>query len=545
MSSLEKIQPAAGQLGRAGGGSVMIARWFGDRRVLTKILIVAGVAIAGTVSTGALSLIGIGQLGRTRAAEVGRAVPYITSLNGAALSAKAAANDERGYLINGQTVFRDESLGRKKAVDQELSAARALGNAGAQARIDQITKVLDAWFSALDQEFTTYLTAPGAAVSLALGPNRALRKTYEGLLDQEIVRADAELVTGKQFATTEQGTRAKVLILLLGSLPLAVALAIYVGRLIVVPLRRVSGVLEAVAEGDLSQESGVHQGDELGHMADSLRRAISTLRQTVSALADHATTLNGASEELATGSQQSAASADAGAEQAITMADAAGTMSSNIQTIAAGTEEMGASIREISQSATQAVGVASRAVSVTATTAAVMAKLGDSSTEIGTVIKVITSIAEQTNLLALNATIEAARAGEAGKGFAVVAEEVKQLAQGTARATGDIFQRVEAIQADTSDAVAAIVEISGIIAQINEFQTTIASAVEEQTATTNEMSRNITEAADAGSQVARTVKDVAASTQITTATIAEAHRAAEHVAVMATELSRVVARFTL
>ena len=117
-----------------------------------------------------------------------------------------------------------------------------------------------------------------------------------------------------------------------------------------------------------------------------------------------------------------------------------------------------------------------------------MAKLGESSPEIGNVVKVITSIAEQTNLLALNATIEAARAGEAGKGFAVVANEVKELAQETAKATEDIARRVQAIQGDTTAAVAAIGEISTIIAQINDQQTTIASAVEEQTATTNEMS---------------------------------------------------------
>jgi methyl-accepting chemotaxis protein len=122
-------------------------------------------------------------------------------------------------------------------------------------------------------------------------------------------------------------------------------------------------------------------------------------------------------------------------------------------------------------------------------------KLGDSSTEIGQVIEVITSIAQQTNLLALNATIEAARAGEAGKGFAVVANEVKELAKETAKATEDISRKIEGIQTDTKGAVEAIASIMSVIAEVNNISSTIATAVEEQNATTNEMARNLSEAA--------------------------------------------------
>ncbi|WP_433381077.1 methyl-accepting chemotaxis protein [Actinoplanes sp. CA-142083] len=513
-----------------------------DRKVSGKILAVAGVAIAGTLVTGTMALVGIADLQGTRNSELQRGVPYITNLNDAALTAKAAANDERGYLIAGDASFKDEALGRQDEVDKSLASARALGDAGEQATVDKIKAATDAWFTAVEAEFTTYLTDKGAAVKAAMNANRDLRKTYEGLLKDEIARADQALIAGPEFGSTVGTTRTALVIALTIALALGIFLALVVARMIVVPLRKVSVVLDAVADGDLTKDADVDQRDELGRMAGSLRRATGTLRQTVGDLGRHAHELSEAAGSLAGTSRESARSAEAGAAQAGTVAESAALMSTNIQTVAAGAEEMGASIREISESATLAAQVASRAVDVTATTNTVMAKLGDSSAEIGNVIKVITAIAEQTNLLALNATIEAARAGEMGKGFAVVASEVKDLAQETAKATEDIGSRVAAIQADTTGAMTAIEEISEIIGRINDFQTTIASAVEEQTVTTNEMSRNV---AEAGSQVASTITEVASSVQLTTVGVGEATRAAGQLEEMSADLRAIVGRFTV
>jgi methyl-accepting chemotaxis protein len=184
-------------------------------------------------------------------------------------------------------------------------------------------------------------------------------------------------------------------------------------------------------------------------------------------------------------------------------------------------------------------------VDVAQNTTRTVGKLGDSSQEIATVIKLINGIAEQTNLLALNATIEAARAGEAGKGFAVVASEVKELAQETARATEDISKRVEAIQADTAGAVQAIGQISTVIAEINDFQATIAAAVEEQTATTNEMNRNVAEAANGSRSIAGAITGLAAGAQQTNERVAEAQRAAAELADMSSDLQTAVGRFTV
>jgi methyl-accepting chemotaxis protein len=325
---------------------------------------------------------------------------------------------------------------------------------------------------------------------------------------------------------------------------LAIIIALAITRAIVGPLRKVSEALSAVARGDVTRTVPVTSRDELGTMAASLNEATASIRQTVTALASSAVTINGSSDTLSGVSDKIAISAQGASSRASEASGAAQLVSRNLQTVAAGAEEMGASIREISTSANEGAKVAGQAVGVAESAAETMNRLGDSSAEIGTVIKTITSIAEQTNLLALNATIEAARAGEAGKGFAVVAGEVKDLAQETAKATEDIARRVEAIQADGERAVDAITEITRIIARINDYQVTIASAVEEQTATTSEMNRNVNEAAQGSADIAGSISGVAEAAQSTAEGTAESRRAANDLARVSNELKSLVARFS-
>jgi methyl-accepting chemotaxis protein len=268
----------------------------------------------------------------------------------------------------------------------------------------------------------------------------------------------------------------------------------------------------------------------------AIRQVEGSLEHTVAALAR-------SSQELREVSQQMAANAEETAAQANVAAAAAEQVSRNVTTVSTGAEEMGASIREIAKSANEAARVATTAVKVADKTNARVAKLGESSAEIGNVIKVITSIAQQTNLLALNATIEAARAGEAGKGFAVVANEVKELAKQTARATEDISRKIEAIQGDTKGAVEAIAQIGNIINQINDIQNTIASAVEEQTATTGEISRNVTEAARGSNEIAQNVTGVAQAARCTTEGAANTKGSADELSRLAVELQKLVAQF--
>ncbi len=254
-------------------------------------------------------------------------------------------------------------------------------------------------------------------------------------------------------------------------------------------------------------------------------------------------TLASASEELTAVSQQMRISANETSTQAGVVSAASEQVSSNVRSVAASAEEMSASILEISKNATEAAKIAGKAVKAARETNETVNKLGESSIEIGKVIKVITSIAQQTNLLALNATIEAARAGEAGKGFAVVANEVKELAKQTAAATEEISQKIEAIQYDTRGAVKAIAEIGSIIDQISDIQNTTASAVEEQTATTNEIARNATEAASGGNEISRNITSVSEAASNTARGASDSLEAAKELAKLAAELNQIVTAF--
>ena len=303
-------------------------------------------------------------------------------------------------------------------------------------------------------------------------------------------------------------------------------------------------VVTAAAGGDLTMEVTVSGDDPVGQMGEGIAKLLTDLRASISAIAKNSEALAAAAEELQVVSEQMGSNAAETSSQVSLVTEGSVEVSRNVETVSTAAEEMSASIKEIAKNASDAAAVAEQAVSAAATTNETVGKLGESSAEIGLIVKVITGIAQQTNLLALNATIEAARAGEAGKGFAVVANEVKELAKETAKATEDISQKIERIQNDTGLSVDAISEIGQIIGRISEFQNTIASAVEEQAATTSEIARSVNDASRGSSEITSNMQAVGSAAESTSAGAADSQQAASELSRMAADLQTLVGQFT-
>ena len=354
-------------------------------------------------------------------------------------------------------------------------------------------------------------------------------------------KAGADLV--KQAADTRDGAKTMTTGLIAAAVAIGMGLGFVISKGVSKPLNRSAASLDALAHKDLTSRLEVVSQDEVGRMAASLNEAVESLSGAMATINEHSQSLSVAAEELSAVSTQIGSNAEETSAQSGMVAAAGEEVSQSVATVAAAVEEMTASVREIAKSASDAAQVASQAVGLAASTNDTISKLGDSSAEIGNVVKLITSIAEQTNLLALNATIEAARAGDAGKGFAVVASEVKELANETAKATEEISRKVEAIQTDTREAVESIGRITEIISEINETQSVIAASVEEQAATTTEIGRNVSEAARGTAEISQNITGVASAAESTAEGVGSSQRAVEDLNRMASELKDLVSQF--
>jgi methyl-accepting chemotaxis protein len=501
------------------------------------------------VLTGTITGLGVTHMSKLSAetADLGRtAIEPQTYLNGVqrwfqasrarVLEYGLVAPDERAGILEDRAGFDadvQENLDAYAPYVTDDASYAALLDAYARyaAAADAIEPAVDAGSVAYHDRYVTEVRPLTTEVSDAL----------QALLDS--VSSGARTSVADTAAAVHTGTIIMIAVGVAGAL-IALVLVTLLVRGLVRNLRRVQASLEALGNGVLTHATGVTSRDELGQMAASLHVAQESLRTLVSGVVETAGTVAAAAEELSASNAQVAAGSEETSAQAGVVAAAAEQVSRNVQTVAAGAEQMSASIREIAQNASEAAKASSQAVTQADSAATTVGSLGESSKEIGDVVKVITSIAEQTNLLALNATIEAARAGELGKGFAVVAGEVKELAQESARAAEDIARRISDNQSQTASAVAAIEGISHIIGSINDYQLTIASAVEEQTATTNEMSRGVAEAATGSGDIAVNVTGVARAAEDASVVVGQMGTAVDELARMSADLRERVSRFT-
>lgn len=316
-----------------------------------------------------------------------------------------------------------------------------------------------------------------------------------------------------------------------------VGFALLFSRSISRPITYLASIVRDIANGDFTKRVKISRGDEIGTLGSTIDTMIIDLRGMLVNIRNNSQTIAGASEELSSISSQMAAGSEEIGNQINNVASATEQMSNNISTMASASEqmsvnaqtvsstseqlsrnmntvasaieEMTASINAVANNARDASKVANDATTMSSAARDTMAALGAAAREIGNVTAVIKRIAEQTNLLALNATIEAASAGDAGKGFAVVANEIKELANQSAKAAEDIANKIAGVQDNTTEAIKAIADVANIISSINESVNIISKAVEQQTSAANDISANVSEANTGVGNIARSIAEVA------------------------------------
>ena len=396
-------------------------------------------------------------------------------------------------------------------------------------------------------------------------------RSVQGLLGKIREEARANIMTDEVMLSKARHTKRNVAMIGIVAIIIGILSSIFLARAIIRPIIQAVRFSERLSDGDFTQTLDIDQKDEVGVLAKALNNMASNLGKMIHEITSGVETLSSSSTELSTISQQLSAGAEQTAVKSNTVAAAAEEMSSNMNAVAAATEEastnvnmvstaaeeMIATINEIAQSAEKARTIAGDAVIQATSASDRVQALGNASQDIGKVTETIAEISEQTNLLALNATIEAARAGEAGKGFAVVANEIKELARQTAEATQDIKNKIQGIQGSTSESVTQVVEISQVINNVNEIVSSIATAVEEQSVTTQEIAgnvaqasqgiqevtENVTQSSNVAGEITKDVQEVNQASGEMSNNSGQVNASAEELSRLAEQLKEMVGRF--
>ncbi len=408
----------------------------------------------------------------------------------------------------------------------------------------------------------------------------SVRIYYTNDLVNKIIK-DQEAQTQESIATFQGIAKAKIgqsittqlVVAVVIIIALIVTLVVCLQMIVTRPINQTVSMIKDIAqgEGDLTKRLSVKTRDEIGELSHWFNQFIEKLQDLIKEVTENATTVDKAStgftqlsdsmntgvEGLASRASSVAGAADNMSTNMTSVAAAMEEASTNINMVATASEEMSSTINEIAKNAEKARSITDNAVTQTQSASQQVNELGDAANQIGKVVETITDISEQVNLLALNATIEAARAGEAGKGFAVVANEIKDLANQTAEASGAIKGQIQGIQTSTNGTVEEISSISEVVMEINTIVATIATAVEEQSATTSEIAENISQASSgidevnnnvsegsaASQQVAQEITEITEATDGLSSSSQEVKTNADQLSVLGDRLSELMGKF--
>jgi methyl-accepting chemotaxis protein len=523
-------------------------------KLSTRMHLITAVFVGSMVVTTLASAVLIHRLGQVALAATNIHMPAIRSqmnmdmmhdgLRAVAYSAVVSVTTGDAEMLK----TSGEELGEfKELFLHELGELEQLPlDPAIHAKLGTMRPKLDAYLAQVSQVVSSAIAGKAEEMK---GGLPALQKTFKEL-ETEMAQLGDDIEGGAQSVIVNaNSTTKRSMFILLGIAGIAITAGLGLGLSITRMVNRRTAQLGAgmgrLATGDLSTRTGMTADDELGIVGVSLDRMSIAVSTSIRAVRENADAVAGVAEAVQTTCGTMRSSSDEVSRHASTIAASTRDVSSGVASVAAGMEEMSASVREIANSAQNAAGIAGNAVTLAKDASTGMARLGTASDEIGKVLQMIAAIAEQTNLLALNATIEAARAGSAGAGFAVVANEVKELARQTAKATTEIGGRISSMQGEVSSAMATITQISDVITKVNEIQGTIASAVQEQSATTSEISRSIAEAATGTNSIATDADRMVASLASANAAAGKMQGVADHLGSSSVTLHKSVSGFTI
>ena len=528
--------------------------------IRAKLLMGFGVVLLGTLIIGCISIYGYQVMGNSTSYLYNKSISGVSEAKGLQTEIINLENELTNLML--ASTITDKKLAEQIKADSSAKIAASIEKikvtidttgadierAEVRATFFELVAVYNNYLLSVEQVLILEKSSPESAAKMYFS------KEFQSLTPKifslviEYVRLELETAKinyDKSLKVKESVTYVTISAIVICFI-LSFYIALYVRKSITSPLNKTKKYINDLAESRLNGNiDGIDYVGVTGQIASSVLVLQQNLRHAIKEISDNSMVISSSSEELAAVSAQLNSYAEESSSQAHEVANTSASVSQSTQVVASSAEEFSASIREISINAMEASNVANKAVQIASNTNSQMAKLRNSSVEIGAVLGVISGIAEQTNLLALNATIEAARAGELGKGFAVVANEVKELARSTAKATNEIGNSINTIQSDAKSAIESLEEITQIINKISDISNVIAAAVEEQAATVGEISRSIFTSAAGSSAITQNIQGVADSSGKITQGSAEIQSSSVELARVSSQLRALVSRFEL